>query len=1247
MFRLFILLFLSTYLTYSQCPSGNIQFSTQQEIDDFPINYPNCNIISGNLNISGDDIFNLNGLSQLTEITGYFSISDTSITDFNSLTNLTRIGGNLSISINTENNAIYDLFNALEIINGSLIISTQNIVNNVHDIQITGLNTLVSLGGDIKFTCQTRDVEIGICPILENIPGEIRIEGSLTYFVITGFNNLASCGSLYLTSLDLSNINVSGNFNSLKSINGNARLAKGLFDLEFNALEKIDGNFLFPFSRSNQTYPLLEHISGTIATSGDLQFHGSSFVSITAPNLTHLGGVSVGLRGYINLIMDTLQEINDNVTVHEGNASLSMESLNRMTGDFRIEYEFESPKSPFINFSDVVDIYGDITLKKTSYTTLQHFTGFNYSSANFVEITNNADLSICNQPSLCFYLNSGATNNNITNNASGCGSVVAILYNCGLANSINGKALYNFNNNDCSGTEYPTINATVTSSNGINDYVSYTNQNGEFNIYTNEDGAFTTEALINNTNYDISPTSHSTSFSGFGNLDTVNFCATPNTVVNDVEVYIIPTSVLRPGVPSSYKVFLINNGTTVQNGSVSLNFDETKIWFNNSSITPDSQTSSSILWNYFDLYPYQIQEIDITFDVDIPPVVNDGDVLSFEASVTPITNDSNPQNNLFTLNNTVVNSYDPNDKTVLEGEHLLIDNTDEYLHFLIRFQNLGSAPAIDIRITDILHSFLDWNSFKPIGASHLYTTNIVNGRFVEFNFENINLPDSASNEEDSHGFVFFKIKPKNNLELGDIIKNNAAIFFDYNPPVITNTTNTRIVTDTDLDGIYDYLDNCPIVPNPDQLDTDGNGLGDACDGDYDGDGIPDATDNCPLFSNANQADSDNDGIGDVCDDNDNDGIININDNCPATPNPDQLDTDGDGQGDVCDDDDDDDGILDIVDNCPLTHNVDQTDTDNDGIGDLCDDSDNDNTLDINDNCPLVSNPDQLDTDGDGQGNACDDDDDDDDGILDLDDDCPLYPGVISNNGCPFDLPVDNFTIETLSETCPNENNARIRIHATANYNYEATLTSNGNTVSIPNNTFNDSLFIDNLASGFYQLCITIASENYEQCFSLELTQSHDLTGDSNTTENNLYNLSLSGATTYIIVFNNQEFILNAPNETSPVLFSQPLTQLVNTVKVTTNKVCQGKYEETITISNDELFSVYPNPFNNSIFISSISKNASGELNIYDISGKLIFRKDVIFPLNNLELNLSKFNSGIYLLELITKQEVYRKKLIKN
>jgi len=236
----------------------------------------------------------------------------------------------------------------------------------------------------------------------------------------------------------------------------------------------------------------------------------------------------------------------------------------------------------------------------------------------------------------------------------------------------------------------------------------------------------------------------------------------------------------------------------------------------------------------------------------------------------------------------------------------------------------------------------------------------------------------------------------------------SRVFFDTTEKLVTpadadteldvyqrfgsTTTLVSIANDTDGDGVLDPSDNCALVSNPDQRNTDGGNNGDACDPDDDNDGILDGSDNCALVSNPAQTDTDADGQGDACEgDTDGDGVPDASDNCVDVANPaPQTDTDGDGLGDACDPDDDGDTVADASDNCALLANAGQANTDGDALGDACDpDDDNDGVADsVPDNCALVSNAGQANTDGDAEGNACDPDDDN-DGRADASDNCPL------------------------------------------------------------------------------------------------------------------------------------------------------------------------------------------------------------------------------------------------------------------
>ncbi|NQU88721.1 MAG: T9SS type A sorting domain-containing protein [Mariniphaga sp.] len=173
-----IILILSQILLFAQCdesclPEGII-FTTQEEIDDFQINYPNCTEIEGDVSINGDNITSLNGLSVLTSIKGYLNIHENPLLEnLSGLDNLTSIGdwilGHLLIM---DNIALTNLsgLESLEFIGGSLrILSSSNITS------LLGLESLITVGGDLTIEANISMINLNGLESLKSIGGDLRI----------------------------------------------------------------------------------------------------------------------------------------------------------------------------------------------------------------------------------------------------------------------------------------------------------------------------------------------------------------------------------------------------------------------------------------------------------------------------------------------------------------------------------------------------------------------------------------------------------------------------------------------------------------------------------------------------------------------------------------------------------------------------------------------------------------------------------------------------------------------------------------------------------------------------------------------------------------------------------------------------------------------------------------------------------------------------------------------------------------
>jgi len=186
-----------------------------------------------------------------------------------------------------------------------------------------------------------------------------------------------------------------------------------------------------------------------------------------------------------------------------------------------------------------------------------------------------------------------------------------------------------------------------------------------------------------------------------------------------------------------------------------------------------------------------------------------GDTICLSISVNPFSGDNYISNNTYDYCYLVMNSHDPNNKEVFPVN--VLPGYQDYFTYTIHFQNTGGSPAVNIRIVDTLSSNLDMSTFQLMNYSHPNTTSI-SGNELTVSFPDIQLPDSLSNPEESSGFIQYRIKPIAGLTEGTQILNKADIYFDYNEPIVTNTT-VNLFTETV--NVFDISENAyKVFPNP-------------------------------------------------------------------------------------------------------------------------------------------------------------------------------------------------------------------------------------------------------------------------------------------------------------------------------------------------------------------------------------------------------------------------------------------------
>lgn len=720
--------------------------------------------------------------------------------------NCTMINGDLILDPDASG-PITDLkaLSKITKITGSLIVTQHNVTMK----NISGLENLTYIGGKIYIN-DTWISDISPLKNLTYVGGDIDI----SYNNIRDFsplNNITYMGGSLKLDND-SNYCVTGLKLKVENIPGNlSYFLECTSDINLNAISSIK-SIGGDFSLGNTKITSLEGLNNLQSVGGTMT------ISICNSLQTLVGLNSITKMG--GLYLSGNQELTD------------ISALNKITSLKNGLFITENKKlSSIAGLNNIKTIGNKLSISSNdSLKSINDLANADIAGIKSLEIRGNRSLSLCQELNICNYISSGRESD-IYANSGGCLDYDKLIESCNIRwkNTISGTVKIDIDANGCNAIDRALNYNKITAYNytSRDTYTTFTDINGFYTFYVPTGNySVSTESRVNY----FDAASKNVNFPGVGNKEIVDFCSVPKSTVNDVKVTVLSSQRARPGFETNYTIIYTNNGNTIMNGTLDFSFDHKKINLLESSKPVNSDDGSKITWNYENLLPFESRKIYLKFKVFPPPTVNDKDVIKMKAVVYPLEKDYFVFDNTFLLNEIVVNSYDPNDKIALGGD-VYSKGSSTPIYYIVRFQNTGSASAVNIKIEDVLDKQFKGIELQLLDMSHPGRVQIKNNT-AEFIFDNINLPDSKTDEKNSHGYIAFSVYPDYNIPINYKIDNKASIYFDYNAPIVTNTFSIVVGKDTDLDGIIDERDNCILKSNADQSDVDGDGVGDVCDDNF-------------------------------------------------------------------------------------------------------------------------------------------------------------------------------------------------------------------------------------------------------------------------------------------------------------------------------------------------------------------------------------------------------------------------------
>ncbi len=742
--------FISVFLNAQDCPPVSVDLSTQQEVDDFPILYPDCTHILGNVSISSG-ITNLNGLNNITVIDGdLFMEAANTLDDLSGLSNLTTIGGKLSLPPSNITG-----MNSLTSVDEWVVLMEN--VQNTNDIQLLSDQIVEIRRFELSDPFSTYS---GSLTLFANLTSIDEIGFYSTAFTIQGFNQLSTIEFMTIQNFPAAEIILP----------------------TFDSLIYIGGLELFGIDVGDQPFPM-----GTGADClinwlwmNDCHFSGFDyFTGVTNLGVVELVGCEIeSFNGWQNV-----QSI-ESLTILSVEGFTSFDGLQGATeiGNLTVEYSFSLTSLSGI---ENVTHFENLTLSHLSILT--DISALNpLAIIDNIRIVNNESLSNCAVTAICSNLDAVYTV--IADNNNDCEDIEQVQLICN-GNYVTGTVFYDLNcngtqdENEVNGSNYLIVDenelpiAWISSQTG-NYYLQLPyNSNIVYHAQTlpgffADEVAFTTSSEPQAYEYNIS--------------------VCPQGEVHNLSVIVTPNQSPRPGFTHGYQVTVNNYGTEPASGILTFSTNE----MGNVTVIDagGADVNGSLLsWNFPSVNPFSSWSYYI--ELYTPAETPIGTIYNLFATVNfadELVLDLDLENNIYEGLQEVIGSFDPNDivvdQTIINYENI-ISNSNAELEYIIHFQNTGTASAITVRVENVIESDLNFTTLQFLQTSHDAEITFEGNKII-WTFENIDLPASIDDEAGSMGFIHYRIKTNSNIPLETIIENNCNIFFDFNEPILTNTATT-------------------------------------------------------------------------------------------------------------------------------------------------------------------------------------------------------------------------------------------------------------------------------------------------------------------------------------------------------------------------------------------------------------------------------------------------------------------------